>query len=154
VACMYHSELNLPLGKMKMDCSRFTTELDLGVLKLGLKQDMDKNTFADQFMGGTVEIGAKIGKDVKLGPLSVEASAGARVGLEMDRTGVRDVYVTGGVKAGAGTNIIGAASEATGTPSSMMGQGVSDLSIDGGVEGRISLVSGKGSIYGTGIFAK
>jgi hypothetical protein len=34
----------------------------------------------------------------------------------------------------------------------MIGVGVSDLSIDGGVEGRISLVSGKGSIYGTGIF--
>jgi tetratricopeptide (TPR) repeat protein len=154
VACKYHSELSLPIGKMKSDCSRFTTELDLSVIKFGLKQDMDKETFADQFMSCTVEVGAKIGKDVKAGPLSVEASAGARVGIEIDRTGVKDVYVTGGVKAGAGTNIIGEASEAAGTPSSMMGVGVSDLSIDGGVEGRISLVSGRGSIYGTGIFAK
>jgi len=154
VACKYHSELNLPLGKMKMDCSRFTTEMDLSVIKLGLKQDMDKETFADQFMGCSVEVGAKIGKDVKLGPLSVEASAGSRIGLEIDRTGVTDVYVTGGIKAGVGTHIIGEASEATGTPSSMMGQGVSDLSIDGGIEGRISLISGKGSIYGTGIFEK
>jgi len=154
VACKYHSELNLPLGKMKMDCSRFTTELDLSVIKFGLKQDMDKETFADQFMSCNVEVGAKVGKEVKVGPLSVEASAGSRIGLEIDRTGVKDVYVTGGVKAGVGTNIIGEASEAAGTPSSMMGVGVSDLSIDGGVEGRISLISGRGSIYGTGIFAK
>jgi len=152
VACQYHSELSLPLGKMKMDCSRFTTEIDLSVIKFGLKQDMDKETFADQFMSCTVEVGAKIGKDVKAGPLSVEASAGARVGIEIDRTGVSDVYITGGIKAGAGTNIISAAGETAGTPSSMMGVGVSDVSIDGGVEGRISLVSGKGSIYGTGIF--
>jgi tetratricopeptide (TPR) repeat protein len=154
VACQYHSELSLFVGKMKMDCSRFTTELDLSVIKFGLKQDMDKETFADQFMSGSVEVGAKIGKDVKLGPLSVEASAGTRIGIEIDPTGVKDVYVTGGVKAGAGTNIIGEASEAAGTPSSMMGVGVSDVSIDGGIEGRISLVSGRGSIYGTGIFGK
>lgn len=154
VACKYHSEVTLPLWKMKTDCSRFTTELDLSVIKFGLKQDMDKETFADQFMSCNVEVGAKIGKDVKVGPLSVEASAGARIGLEIDRTGVKDVYVTGGVKAGAGINIIGAGSEAAGTPSSMMGVGVSDLSIDGGVEGRISLVSGRGLFYGTGIFGK
>lgn len=152
VACKYHSELILPLGKMKIDCSRFTSELDLSVIKFGLKQDLDKETFADQFMSCNEEVGAKAGKEVKAGPLSVEASAGARIGLEIDRTGVKDVYVTGGVKAGAGTNIIGAGSEAAGTPSSMIGVGVSDLSIDGGVEGRISLVSGRGSIYGTGIF--
>lgn len=154
VACKYHSEVTLFIGKMKSDCSRFTTEVDLGALKLGLKQDMDKETFADQFMSCSVEMGAKVGKDVKLGPLSVEASAGARVGIEIDRTGVKDVYITGGVKAGAGTHIIGDAAEAMGTPSSALGQGVSDLSLDGGVEGKISLVSGKGSIYGTGIFQK
>ena len=154
VACKYHSELNLPLGKMKMDCSRFTTELDLSFIKLGLKQDMDKETFADQFMSCSVEVGAKVGKDVKLGPLSVEASAGSRIGIEIGRTGVKDVYVTTAVKAGVGTNIISEASELAGTPSSMMGQGVSDLSIDGGIEGRISLISGKGSIYGIGVFEK
>jgi Flp pilus assembly protein TadD len=154
VACKYHSEISLFIGKMKSDCSRFTTEVDLGALKLGLKQDMDKDNFSDQFMSCSVEIGAKVGKDVKLGPLSVEASAGARVGIEIDRTGVKDVYITGGVKAGAGTNIIGAASDAAGTPSSALGQGISDLSLDGGIEGKISIISGKGSIYGTGIFQK
>jgi hypothetical protein len=115
---------------------------------------MDKETFADQFIGCNVEIGMKAGKDVKMGPLSVEVSAGARVGFEIDRNGVKDVYITGGVKAGAGTHMIGDAAEAAGTPSSMMGQGISDLSLDGGIEGKISLVSGKGSIYGTGIFQK
>ena len=37
---------------------------------------------------------------------------------------------------------------------SALGNGISDLSLDAGVEGKISLVSGKGSIYGTGIFKK
>ncbi|MFN8253383.1 MAG: hypothetical protein U0V75_16055 [Ferruginibacter sp.] len=154
VACKYHSEITLGFGKMKSDCSRFTTEVDLGAVKLGLKQDMDKDNFADQFMSCSVEVGAKVGKDVKMGPLTVEASAGARIGLEIDRSGVKDVYVTGGVKAGAGTNMIGNASEAAGTPASMLGLGASDISVDAGVEGKISLVSGRGSIYGTGIFQK
>ena len=154
VACKYHSEIKLILGTMRSDCSRFTTEIDLGFIKAGLKQDMDKETFADQFMSCNVEVGAKIGRDVKLGPVTVEASAGARVGFEIDRSGVKDVYVVGGVKAGAGSNIIGAASDALGTPASMMGQGVSDVSLEGGMEGRISLISGRGSIYGIGIFEK
>lgn len=154
VACKYHSELRLGLGVMRSDCSNFTTEIDFGVAKFGLKQNMDKETFADQFVSCNVEIGAKLGRDAKLGPVTVEASAGARVGLEIDRNGVKDVYVVGGVKAGVGTNVISGASEAMGTPSSMAGQGVSDLSIDAGVEGRISIVSGRGSIYGTGIFQK
>lgn len=154
VACKYHSELRLGLGVMRADCSNFTTELDLGVVKLGMKQDMDQLTFADQFVSCSVEVGAKVGRDVKMGPVTVEASAGARVGIEIDRSGVRDVYVVGGVKAGVGTNIISGASDALGTPSSMAGQGISDLSLDAGVEGRISIVSGRGSIYGVGIFGK
>jgi hypothetical protein len=139
---------------MRSDCSRFTTEIDLGFIKGGLKQDMDKETFADQFMSCNVEVGAKVGRDVKFGPVTVEASAGARVGFEIDRSGVKDVYVVGGVKAGASSNIISEASEALGTPASMMGQGVNDVSLEGGIEGRISIISGRGSIYGTGIFEK
>lgn len=154
VACKYHSEITFPIGKMKMDCSRLTTELDLSVVKFGLKQDMDKETFSDQFMECSVEVGVKVGKDVQLGPLSVEASAGSRIGIEIGRNGVKDIYVTGGVKAGIGTNMIGAASEASETPSSMLGVGVGDLSIDAGVEGKISIISGRGSIYGIGIFEK
>jgi len=154
VACRYHSKLELGPLKMKSDCSRFTTEIDAGAIKLGLKQNMDKETFADQFMSCTVEVGAKVGRDVKLGPVTVEASAGARIGFEFDRSGLKDAYVVGGVKAGVGSNIISEASEALGTPSSLMGQGVNDVSLDGGIEGRISIISGKGSIYGTGIFEK
>ena len=77
-----------------------------------------------------------------------------RQSIEDSVIGWMNVYKFKGVKAEAGTNIISEASEATGTPSYMAGQGISDLSIDGGIEGRISLISGKGSIYGTGIFEK
>ena len=154
VACKYHSEIKLFVGTMRSDCSRFTTEIDLGFAKAGLKQDMDKENFLDQFMSCNAEFGAKFGRDVKLGPVTVEASAGARVGFEIDRSGVKDVYVVGGVKAGAGSNIISGASDALGTPASMMGQGVNDVSLEGGIEGRISIISGRGSIYGTGIFER
>ncbi|MGG9960547.1 tetratricopeptide repeat protein [Ferruginibacter sp. SUN106] len=133
VACKYHSELKLGLGSIKSDCSRMTTELDAGIIKLGLKQNMDKETFADQFMTCNVEVGAQIGKTVKTGPLTVGVSAGGRIGMEIDRNGVSDVYTVGGVSAAAG---------------------VGDVSIDAGIEGKVSLISGSGSIYGTGIFQK
>src|SRR5205823_3097727 len=35
---------------------RMMTEINTPFLKLGLKQDMNKETFGDQFMGGSVEI--------------------------------------------------------------------------------------------------
>lgn len=133
VACQYHSELNLVFGKIKTDCSRMTSEIDAGFLKLGLKQDMDKETFGDQFMNFNVEVGAQVGKTIKTGPLSVGVSAGGRIGMEIGRDGISDVYTTGGVGASAG---------------------VGGATIDAGLEGKISLVSGKGSIYGTGIFQK
>lgn len=133
VACQYHSELNLIFGKIKTDCSRMTSEIDAGFIKMGLKQDMDKETFGDQFMNFNVEVGAQVGKTIKTGPLSVGASVGGRFGVEIDRDGISDVYTTGGVSATAG---------------------VMGVSVDAGVEGKVSLVSGKGSIYGTGIFQK
>jgi tetratricopeptide (TPR) repeat protein len=50
IACQYHSEMSLIVFKIQTDCSRMTTELDTKFIKLKLKQDMDKETFADKFM--------------------------------------------------------------------------------------------------------
>ena len=134
VACQYHSETNFIFAKMKSDCSRFTTEVDAKFIKLGLKQDMDKETFADQFVSCTVEVKAKIGGDkVNIGPVVVGAKAEAGMGVEIDRGGVKDVYLIGGVKAQAGAL------------DTKFGKSA-------GFEGKISLVSGQSSVYGTGIF--
>lgn len=126
VACQYHTELNMIVMKASFDCSRVTTSIDVPFIKGSLKQNMDKETFADQFMNCTVEITAEAGKEIEVGPIQVGATIGGGVGIEIDRTGLKDAYVIG--KAGASVG-----------------------SADVGVEGRISLVSGSSSMGGTGL---
>ena len=143
VHCVYHSQFSTPVGTIKTDCSRMTTELDLKFIKLGLKQDMNKETFNDQFMSCSVEVGVSAGAGIKNGPLKAEASVGAAVGAEFDRSGLKDVVVKVNAGVSAGTDVIDGGS--------MAGVGVSDLSADAGVQGQVSLISGKSSIESTGL---
>lgn len=145
VHCEYHSEFKSPVGSINIDCSRMTTKLDLKVIKLGLKQDMNKETFGDQFMSCSVEVGAGASAGVNLGPLKAEASVGGSLGVEIDRTGVTDVIVKGSAGVSAGTDIISGGSKA--------GVGVSDLSVEAGVKGQVSIMSGKSSVEGTGVLS-
>lgn len=134
INCQYHSTFWTPMGTMKMDCSRWTTELDLEVVKIGLKQDMNQESFGDQFVSCTVEVGTGIGKEIEKGPITFGAEAGAGVGIEIDRSGVKDVFVTAGVK--GGVTVTG------------------PVNASGGIEGRVSLISGASSLNGTGVFEK
>ena len=143
VHCVYHSEFSTPVGTIKTDCSRMTTELDLKFIKLGLKQDMNKETFNDQFMSCSVEVGISAGAGIKNGPLKAEASIGAAVGAEFDRSGLKDVVVKVNAGVSAGTDVI--------EGGSMAGVGISDLSADAGVQGQVSLISGKSSVESTGL---
>jgi len=145
VHCEYHSEFKSPVGSINIDCSRMTTKLDLKVIKLGLKQDMNKETFGDQFMSCSVEVGAGASAGVNLGPLKAEASVGGSIGVEIDRTGVTDVILKGSAGVSAGSDIISGGSEA--------GVGVSDLSVEAGVQGQVSIMSGKSSVESTGILS-
>ncbi len=81
------------------------------------------------------------------GPLKVEAKVGAAVELELDRTGIKDVILSGEAKIGVGHNLYDEELEKSG---SIAGKDVIDTTIEAGVEGRISLVSGHGRIGGTG----
>ena len=119
VACQYHSEMNLIVGKIKMDCSRMTTELDLSGVKVGLTQDMDKENFSDQFVNCTVEVTGGVGS-VDVGGVA-GAEVGGGLGIEIGREGVSDVYIIGKAEIGAG---------------------VGPASTSKGFEGKISLVSG------------
>ena len=148
--CEYHSKLDLGFGSIQSDCNKMTTKFEMGILKLGLTQDMDKETFKDQFVSCNVEVTGKVGSSVKMGPVSAGIEASAGIGIEIGRNGIEDVYITGKAGAGVGTNVIDALGE-KGTPTSMGGVGVSDRSVDVGVEGRVSLVSGKSSMGGSGI---
>lgn len=139
VACQYHSEMNLVVFKIKSDCSRMTTELDAKFVKLKLKQDSDKKTFADQFMGCTVQVKGELGlgDKVKLGPMEAGLKAEAGVEFEFDRTGVKDVAVFAGVKGGVGIKNDNGKVKLGGA----------------GAEGRISIMSGKVSGKGTGMLS-
>ena len=120
VACQYHSEMNLIVGSIKMDCSSMYTEMDLNMVKLGLTQDMDKEGFGEQFVSGTVEITAGVGK-AEIGEIEAGVEVGGGLGIEIDRSGVSDVYVIGKAEIGAE---------------------VGTISTSKGFEGKVSLVSG------------
>lgn len=133
VACQYHTEFKLPLGKLNFDCSKSVGEFDAGVLAFKMQLDADKKTWSEKFVSCTVEAGAKVDREVEVGPVNVGAEAGMRIGVEIDRGGMKDVYVTGGAEAGVK---------------------IGDLGPSGGMEGKISIISGKGSVGGAGIFKK
>jgi hypothetical protein len=94
-------------------------------------------------MSCSVEVGVSAGAGISNGPLKAEASVGAAVGAEFDRSGLKDVVVKVNAGISAGTDMIEGGSAA--------GIGVSDLSADVGVEGKISLISGKSSVESTGL---
>jgi len=116
---------------MTLTCSGLTTTFNAGVISGTLNQDLDHAGFGDSFKNCTVSIGPKVSAGGKLGPLQASVSAGVGADIEIDRTGVTDVVMTGGVEAAAGVGGVGASA---------------------GMEGRMSLNTGAGSLNGTGIF--
>ncbi len=64
------------------------------------------------------------------GPLKAEATAGATIGAEFDRKGLKDVVVKGGVGVSAGAG---------------------PATVEAGVEGTISIISGATTFEGSGI---
>lgn len=163
VHCMYHSSLSTPVGTIRTDCSRITSQLDLKFVKFGLKQDMEKETFTEQFMSGSVEIGAGVAFGTNhAGPIKAEASVGGGLAVEFDRSGITDVILKGAAGLSVGTDVINDGSEAAGVKvGSDLKDGeasdvgfIKDLQIEAGVKGQISFISGKGSWGGTGLLEK
>ncbi len=161
VHCEYHSMLTTPVGTIRTDCSRMTSELDLKFVKLGLKQDMNKETFGDQFMSCSVEVGAGVSVGSRnLGPIKAEASIGGAVAMEFDRTGITDVILKGSAGISVGTDIIKDGSDASGMKvgTDMKDGGandvgvIKDLQLEVGVKGQVSMISGISSVGGSGLF--
>ena len=146
IHCQYHSELSTLVGKINMDCSRLSAELDLDVIKLGIKQNMNKEGFADQFMGCSVEIGtSKTLGSRELGPLKAEVSVSGGVKAEFDRTGLKDITAKVGVEASVGGGVV----PETNPPGEIQ---TGDISVTAkvGMDAKVSLISGHGSIEGAG----
>lgn len=133
--CNINSEFNVGLrsfgGSIKLDCNGMTTTFNAAAIGITLNQDLDHPGFGDSFKSCTVSIGPKVSAGGKIGPLEASVSAGVGADIEIDRSGISDVVVKGSVEAEAGLGPAGASA---------------------GVEGRMSLNTGVGSIYGTGIF--
>lgn len=111
VHCQYHSELNLGIGSIVIDCDKMVSTLGVGPVHLGLNQDMAQGTdFHDSFVSCTVEISAGKSVGAHVGPVSVEVGAEAGIGVEIGRNGVQDVYVTGKLEASV-MNAAGAGAE-------------------------------------------
>ena len=89
-----------------------------------------------------------VGDKIEKGPLKAEAKAGAGIVIEIDRKGVKDVNLTAEAKAGIGTNVFDEGLEKHG---SIAGKDIVNTTIEVGIEGRISIMSGQGTITGTGI---
>jgi Tfp pilus assembly protein PilF len=147
VACQYKSKLDLFFAEIESNCSRLRAKLDVKFLQYTRYDDFERAE-GDTYISSTIKISAEMGKSANKGPLKAEAKIGAGVELEMDRQGVKDVSVIAEAKVGAGTNVIDKQLEEGG---SIAGKDVVDTTVEAGVEGRISLISGQSSVSGTGI---
>jgi len=137
--CKINSDFGAQLGivnfgfNMHLDCGGLTTSFNAGAIGLTLNQDLDHAGFGDSFKNCTVSVGPKASLGGKLGPLEASVSAGAGADVEIDRNGISDVVIKGGVEAEAG---------------------IGPISGSAGAEGRMSLNTGAGSLSGTGAFKK
>lgn len=147
--CNINSEFSQALGvanlgfSIQLNCEGLSITINLLALGVTLNQDLDHAGFGDSFKSCTVSIGPKVGVGGKVGPLEASVNVGAGVDIEMDRSGVKDVFIKAGAEVESGFH-----------NSDIKDPGLLGTAASGsaGVEGRMSLNTGAGSIQGTGIF--
>jgi hypothetical protein len=150
VACQYNATMNLRIVKITNNCSRMTSEFDFMFLSYVRKDDFERAE-GDTYIGSTYKLSAEVGKELEAGPLKVEAKVGGGIELEFGSLGLEDVVLIGEAKVGAGTGALDEKEE-TGSPGiGIAGKDAFPTTVEAGVEGRISIISGKGSASGTGI---
>jgi hypothetical protein len=151
VACNYNDTLDLKVIAFYNNCSRMTSKLNLKFAEYTRYDNFDRAE-GDTYMGCTIKVSAEHGFDklkYEKGPLKVEAKVGASIEMEFDRQGVKDINLAVEAKAGIGHNVFDEGLQEGG---SVAGKDVIDNTVEIGVEGRISILSGKGSVKGTGKF--
>jgi uncharacterized protein YbcI len=138
--CHYKTELSIPYAEknfsIKIECNKMTTNFDLKYVKGSIEENLAHGTYK-----GTVEIQGKIGSDKQqYGPIELGTQVKAAVGVDFTEGGIQDVYVSGkvGVKAGVADDV---------------GLTISPSSDLGSLEGRMSVITGKGSVTGKGAFS-
>jgi len=157
VACSYNDTLDLKVIVFYQNCSRMTSKLNLKFAEY-TRYDNFNRSEGDTYVGSTIIISAEKGFDelkTEYGPLKLEAKIGAAIEMEFDREGVKDVNLLVEAKVGAGHNVLDLDSKDVKDMNlpvaSILGKDVIDNTVEIGVKGRISLVSGKVSVNGTGL---
>jgi hypothetical protein len=153
VACKYKSVMNLGVMKFTNNCSQMISEFDVKFIQFSRTDDFNRaesDTYVKSTLKFAVEKGFEATKFEK-GPLKAEGKIGAGVEIEMDRTGVTDVIITAEAKGGLGTNIFDKGLEEHG---SIAGKDMVDTTVEMGVEAKVSIISGRGSVKGTGKLEK
>jgi tetratricopeptide (TPR) repeat protein len=165
IACQYKSSINLGIIKQEISCSRTTTTYDAKLISFTSRE------MGSEYVGGTLKYSPKVSIGGKAGPISVEAFAGTDYVYELDKDNsivdwhaVTSVGVSAGVGGSAGP--VKAEGSVSGSVEIEFGpKGVSDANfitrgevsagamgqqVEIGVEDRVSLISGHGSVKGTG----
>ena len=152
VACNYNDTMDLKVITFYQNCSRMTSKLNLKFVEY-TRYDNFTRAEGDTYVGSTIKVSVERGfKDLKgdFGPIKVEAKVGASVEMEFDREGIKDITIGLEAKAGGGVNLIDEALEKE--EASIGGKDLIDTTVEIGIEGRISILSGKVSIKGSGVF--
>ncbi len=152
VACQYNDTMDLKIIKFTNNCSRMTSEFDFMFLNYVRKDDFERAE-GDTYISSTYKISAEAGEDlIKTGPLKVEAKVGGGIEFEFGREGLEDVILIGEVKVGAGTGILDEDEKSDSPGIGIAGKDAFPTTVEVGLEGRISIVSGKVSlsVSGTG----
>ncbi len=151
VACNYNDTMDLKVITFYQNCSRMTSKLNLKFVEY-TRYDNFTRAEGDTYVGSTIKVSVEKGFDKlkwEKGPLKVEAKVGASIEMEFDREGIKDINLSVEGKAGVGHNVLDGGLEEGG---SIGGKDLIDNTVEIGVEGRISILSGKVSIKGTGKF--
>ena len=116
------------------------TDFDLIYLKGSLDQNLANGKYH-----GEVEIRTEAGEDpATFGPLQMGAKIEAGAGVSFSDEGIEDAYVFGEAGIGAGPNE---------NLSHNLDLPITPLPYIGSLEGRISIITGNGSITGHGAFS-
>ncbi len=127
-------------------------------VKADLTINMDKDGVTD--WKTVIKAGTELGVGGSLGPLKAEATIGSGIEIEIDPSGVTDVNIVS--KANAEIGIEAPKSAGKEGVDELINQGVGyvndglgklDTTVEIGVESRTSLISGRGSLSGTGILS-
>lgn len=157
INCKYNDTTDLKIMTFYHNCSRMTSKFNMTFIEYTRYDDFERAE-GDTYTGCTIKISAEAGKDLKAGPLKVEAKIGVGVELELDINGVKDVNLVGEIKVGAGTHVL---DEYKGPVEEkgiydregigIAGKDAFPTTVEIGAEGRISIFSGHVKVTGSGV---